>query len=90
MFIVNHDWGKIFIWFSHGPNSFRDNNSICKKLDMAIEEFDKLVEKHNGKIEFDYTYSNRDYYEHYFSNLEDAHNCLKELEPLIVMAKLIK
>ena len=88
MFRINSDCDGFFIRTkSNGANI---NQRICEKLDISIRKFNSLVRKNNGIVEKTCEWGKRFIHTHRFKEIKDCENFLKELEPYIVMEKLIK
>jgi len=57
---------------------------ITKELDLPLEDYQKILIDHGAYYHDDF---NTDY--HYrFKNLQDAEECIKTLEPYLIMKKL--
>jgi hypothetical protein len=88
MFRVKYNWNRYFICFGYGPYQCHNNNSICKKLSISMDEFNRTIVKHGGITGFDYVQSDTAYYFHNFHSRQDAEECLKTLEPYIILSNL--
>ena len=77
-------------WFFIKIGNIDWDRMIARYLDLSLEEYRKILIKHGAVI-----IKTEDIYDEieedcYFRNKEDAEKCLIELEPIYVMAKLIK
>jgi len=85
MLNISNDYDGYYVEYIYGGNI---NNYICRKINIEIRRFNKLVKKLNGLITYERSGKNN-YCCHRFKNKEDCKKFLEELEPYLVMAKLM-